>query len=65
MSTKDKSNSSCGDHPHEESNIEDNEGKLRDVISSLRDLVSGEADIILIILHCHLWGVSVTENNGF
>jgi hypothetical protein len=53
MSKKGKSNSSR-DHPYDKSDIEDNEGKLHDVISSLRDLVSGEADIILFITYCHI-----------
>jgi hypothetical protein len=48
MSKESRTNYSSGDHPQDESNIEDNEAKLHDVISRLRDLVSGEADITLL-----------------
>jgi hypothetical protein len=54
MSKKVKSNFSSGDHSHDDSNMEDNEGELHDVINSLRDLVSGEADIILFTLYVHI-----------
>jgi hypothetical protein len=54
MSKKGESNSSSGYHPHDESNIEDNEVKLREAISSLRALVSGEGDIILLLSYVEI-----------
>jgi hypothetical protein len=47
MSKEGKVNASSEDHPHDECNIEGDEVKLHEAISSLRALVSGKTNTIL------------------